>query len=83
MGRIIAPLPNPFIGDGVDPGCCGAQPTQPKEVFMLSFIVLVPVKTPKGLICVVGIVFVVYNIYDIISMILYFYITTLTKYSFF
>jgi hypothetical protein len=68
MGRIIAPLPNPFIGDGVDPGCCGAQPTQPKEVFVIviSFIVLVlfPLKTPKGLICVVGI-----DLLSIISMI--------------
>jgi len=68
MGRIIAPLPNPFIGDGVDPGpgCCGAQPTQPKEVFMfvISFIVLEPLKTPKGLICVVGI-----DLLSIISMI--------------
>jgi hypothetical protein len=42
MGRIIAPLPNPFIGDGVDVGCCGAQPTHPKEVLVLSFIGLVP-----------------------------------------
>ena len=86
MGRIIALLPNPCMVDGVDPGCCGAQPAHPKELLamvMLGLAVLVPVKTPKGLICVVGIVFVVYNIYDIISMILYFYITMLTKYSFF
>jgi len=56
---------NPCIDNGVD----GAHP---KEVFALcvvSFIFLVPVKTPKGLICVIVVDIVLLFLLFIISMI--------------